>query len=268
MRARPSSIRWSLVLPVFLCGALRAGEPESASSPPLGSGDGRIHVIPALSRPSVKNGEKLGITAIVKASAGIRQVQADLGGVETLVLKPAPVQQGGADPGARVGLFSAEWTAPGLKEQVDPVTLPVTDLAGHGSLSFSDPVAGNTTPGTTAYPDGGLRRLNALTFPDESRFISSVIDPMAGYAYFGTAGYPGKVLKVARGAGGAPPVRIGSVTLEADEGDLRSAVIDPAAGYAYFGSTNGHAYFGTETSPDRVVRWPWEARGCPREPAG
>ncbi len=36
---------------------------------PLGSGDGRIHVIPTLSAPSVKNGETLTIQAVVKAQA-------------------------------------------------------------------------------------------------------------------------------------------------------------------------------------------------------
>ena len=63
-----------------------------------------------------------------------------------------------------------------------------------------------------------------------------MIDSSAGYAYFGTYTSPGRVVKVALGAGANPPSRVGAVTLNAGEYDLRSGVIDPSAGYAYFGT--------------------------------
>ena len=43
---------------------------------PLGHGDGRIHIIPSLSAPSVKNGGKLTIQAVVKSAAGVARVEA------------------------------------------------------------------------------------------------------------------------------------------------------------------------------------------------
>lgn len=42
----------------------------------IGTGDGRIHIIPTLSAPSVKNGGKLTIQAVVKAPAGVAGVEA------------------------------------------------------------------------------------------------------------------------------------------------------------------------------------------------
>src|SRR5437879_5901429 len=42
----------------------------------IGHGDGRIHVIPSLSRPSLKNGEKLTISAVIKAQTYCYQLQA------------------------------------------------------------------------------------------------------------------------------------------------------------------------------------------------
>lgn len=81
------------------------------------------------------------------------------------------------------------------------------------------------------------RRVSSVALnPGEERLTCAIIDPGAGYAWFGTDTSPGRVVKVALGEGDGPPQRIGAVTLNADEHNLRSAVIDPANGYGYFGT--------------------------------
>ncbi len=248
-----SQLKWSVsakvtvgvfcLLSTVFCAAALGGEV-------IGTGDGRIHIIPTLSARSVKNGNKLEISAVVKAQAGVLEVVAELGGIKTVTLRPATASLGGGRAGKSLGLYSAEWIAHDLKEKVYPVTVWVTDNSGHvfkdTSLQFSDPAAGMTTPGTTEYLDGGLRRVGAAdVFPAEVKLRCGVIDPSAGYAYFGTDTSSGCVVKVALGVADATPARVGALTLESGENNLRSAVIDPAAGYAYFG---------TYTRPGRVVK--------------
>ncbi len=262
----------------------------------VGTGDGKIHIIPTLSSPSVKNGGTLTISAVVKAEAGIREVVADLGGVETIRLSPSEQTGNEFDKKQTLGLFTAEWIAHDLEEKVYCVSIKVTDLTDHvfvdQSLTFSDPAAGITSPGSTDYPDAGLRQTGFTSLPTNIDFSSGVIDATNGYAYFGTfsypgrvvkvnldtgetvgavslnygedvltsavidasAGYayfgtyypnPGRVIKVALGAGDTPPTRVGAITLNAGEYPLPSAVIDPSAGYAYFG---------TDTYPGQVVK--------------
>jgi hypothetical protein len=70
-----------------------------------------------------------------------------------------------------------------------------------------------------------------------------VIDAANGFAYLGTydpATVPSKVVKVALGAGAAPPSRVGALTLAAGEFLLSSGVGDPARGYAFFGCDLTH----------------------------
>jgi hypothetical protein len=214
------------------------------SDGPIGSGDGRIHVIPALSAPSIKNGGKLTIQAVVKAEAGVAKVEAVIEGVETIQLKPGQLagagginSAGGLKPGATMGLYQAEWKAKGLEEKIYPVALRVTDLRGHTytdhSLSFSDPAAGNSTPGTTAYPSGGMRRTGMLMLSSvENGLESAVIDPAGGFVYFGTASEPGVVVKVRL----SDFTRVGVLTLNSGENNFRCAAIDPTGGFAYFGA--------------------------------
>src|SRR3990167_5867913 len=90
-----------------------------------------------------------------------------------------------------------------------------------------------------------LLRRAALALDIEINLLSGVVDTANGYAYFGTDTSPGRVIKVALGAGAAAPTRVGAVTLNSGENSLFSAVVDPA---------NGYAYFGTDTSPGRVVK--------------
>jgi hypothetical protein len=250
----PATPRDAIVVP----GVAPGSEPAEA----IGSGDGKIHVIPSLSAPSVKNGGKVTIQAVVKGQRAISRVEArierdgasaDGAGATppaTLMLQPAPMNLGGVNAAGTLGLWQTEWTASGLVEATYRVVLTVTDSSGHAftdrSLTFSDPTAGWSSIGSTAYPNGGMRRLDAAgnLRPRESFLSSAVIDTAAGYAYFGTYAW-GSVVKVSLGSGSSAPTRVGAVTLNAGEDVLHSAVIDPAAGYAYFG---------TYTSPGIVVK--------------
>ncbi|MFH0940224.1 MAG: hypothetical protein V1899_13235, partial [Planctomycetota bacterium] len=223
---------------------------SAASNQPIGSGDGLIHIIPTISAPSVKNGGKLIVSAVVKAQAGVKEVVADLGGVETLTLKPSVGMLGGISLDGTLGLWSGEWKVHSLEEKIYSVCVRVVDRNGHvfedRSLSFSDPAAGLSAPGNTTYPDGGQRRVGAAGLVlGESNLTCSVIDTTNGYAYFGTYTSPGAVVKVALGVVGAAPTRVGVVILNAGEEYLYSAAIDAA---------NGYAYFGTNTSPGIVVK--------------
>ena len=216
----------------------------------IGLGDGRIHIIPSLSQPSVKNGEKLTISAVIKAQAGVQSVTADIGGIETITLKPAAQNLGGVNALGTLGIWSAEWVGRALEEKYYTVALKVVDSEGHEfidkSLQFSDPIVGLTTPGSTNYQIPSFSRVGAVpAVPDESNPQCTLIDSIHGYAYFGTYTSPGAVIKVALGAGNTPPTRIGTLTLDPGENLLFSGVIDAAGGYAYFG---------TYTNPGTVVK--------------
>ncbi|MBI3735385.1 hypothetical protein HY256_02610, partial [Candidatus Sumerlaeota bacterium] len=225
-----------------------------SSSDPIGHGDRRIHIIPTLSSPSVKNGGRLTITAVVKALAGVREVKAEiLDGertLEELELKPGEANSGGFGPFEaeaklvgpvvpNVGLYAAQWTARGLEEKNYSVHIRVMDMLGHvfedNSLQFSDPTAGITVPGTSNYLNGSMRRVGAYVGDNDSSLGCAVIDAAGGFAYFGTHTVPGTVVKVALGGAGAP-TRVGAVTLKEGEDNLTCGVIDAAAGYAYFGT--------------------------------
>ncbi len=84
-------------------------------------------------------------------------------------------------------------------------------------------------------PVGALALNPQLFFPPPT-FPASVIDPTAGFAYFGTGTTnPPVIVKV----------RLSDLTLNATlafktgEGSLRTAVIDPANGFAYFATLQG-----------------------------
>ncbi len=75
------------------------------------------------------------------------------------------------------------------------------------------------------------------------------IDPLHGYAYYGTydsdPAVSAKVYKVKLEAGDVPPTMVGSTSLQAGEGRLAASVIDPLGGYVYFADDNsypGHIY--------------------------
>lgn len=117
-----------------------------------------------------------------------------------------------------------------------------------GSLR-SAPIAGNNIVGTTNYPNGGMRRVGALTL-SSSLYISlygGVIDPVTGYGYFSTAHAstinPGWVVKV--DLNGPLPVEVGAVSCQTNEVNLNASVVDSAAGFGYFG---------TVASPGKVCK--------------
>ena len=92
-------------------------------------------------------------------------------------------------------------------------------------------------PGKAYFGTVGALALD--TGEDELR--TAVIDPEAGFAYFGTYTQPGQVMQVRL----SDFTLADTVTLNPGEDSLWSAVIDPEAGFAYFG---------TDTSPGQVVK--------------
>lgn len=224
--------------------------PEAAAETPIGSGDGRIHVIPSLSPYSVKNGETLTVTAIVRSERPVATVTANLGGLATVTLQPN-ARLGGVSADGTTGIYTAEWTSAGLEERVYAATLTVTDTDGHAwtdhSLLFSDAAAKRLGQSGAKSSPALMAHAGTAILPVEFPLSCAVIDTAGGYAYFGTGfgSSPAFVVKVALGSGVAPPTRVGSVQLELGEKELISAVID---------TDNGYAYFGTRTSPGRVVK--------------
>lgn len=262
-RRRSTTAAWWLAVGVMLAAgggtlqAASAGSPGLQGGKVLGSGDGTIHLIPALSAPSVKNGGTLTIQAVVTSERPVVRVEARIerqdgsasAPVATVELRPAPANLGGVSASGTAGLWQTEWTAAGLDDAAYAVAITARDASGHAhtdrSLRFSDPIAGRDQVGSATYPDGGMRRLDAAYLRGEMGLGSAVIDVAGGFTYFGTSSSPGRVVKVALGSGSAPPTRVGALILQPGENDLTCAVIDPAAGFAYFG---------TATTPGRVVK--------------
>ena len=84
--------------------------------------------------------------------------------------------------------------------------------------------------------DAAPTEVASLLIPNgQEGILSSVIDTVHGYAYFGNAHSPGQILKVALGTGAAPPRLVGTLTLNSGENTLLGAAIDVTHGYAYFG---------------------------------
>ncbi len=220
----------------------------NSSNMEIGSGDGRIHVIPSLAPYSIKNGETLSVSAVVRSAEPVSSVQANLGGLASITLEPDP-RRGGVSTDGTTGIWSAEWVGQDLEQRVYAVTLTVTDAEGHSftdhTLTFSDPAAGHTSLGTTDYPAGGMRRMDSKVLLNERHPNAAVIDTQSGYAYFGLGTTPGRIVKVVIGDGKGYPRRVGSVTLAPGENKISCGVIDTA---------NGYAYFGTDTAPARVIK--------------
>ena len=201
------------------------------------SGGPEAFVVPMLSSPSVKNGETLFVRAAVKTSVGVRDVLADLGGIETIHLQRA-------SDSSDSNLWTGAWKAHGLEEKIYTLGVRVIDTDGatheNRTLQFSDPAAGISTAGTTAYPNGGMRRVAALDFNGslgESEFACSAIDPVKGYAYFGSWVAQPSIVKIALN-GSAAPTRVAGLRLSTGEDFLETAAIDATNGYVYFGTHN------------------------------
>jgi len=104
---------------------------EAKPSDAIGNGDGVIHIIPALSSPSVKNGGKMTVSAVVKASAGVREVKAEIRDgdrvLDTLNLVP-----GNAFPGSAGVSTASLATSPNPSQAEERARRPRSqdDLAG------------------------------------------------------------------------------------------------------------------------------------------
>ena len=147
--------------------------------------------------------------------------------------------------------------------------------------------AGITASGSSSYPDGGMRRMDAADINNTyGTPWSGVIDPENGLAFFGTDADPGYVLKVILGSANTAPAVIGQKQVSTNWNDLYGAVIDTNHDFIYFAvhtqtgpilrvrpdftynpsvyecpledvkepraavidTVNGYAYFGTDTS--------------------
>jgi hypothetical protein len=67
------------------------------------------------------------------------------------------------------------------------------------------------------------------------------LDPVNGYAYYGTYGsstLPSRIYKVKLGAGNIAPTLVGHIDLQQGEAQLSLSVIDPANGFVYFANDN------------------------------
>ena len=115
---------------------------------------------------------------------------------------------------------------------------------------------------------GALTTVQATTLSFSGRELcSGVIDPVAGYAYFGTDHtYPGKVHKVRLEAAGTAPSHVGFLALPAGSvtplpADGTNFLNSPPTlyGAVYLQSavtqlSRGYAYFGTDSQPGQLVR--------------
>ncbi len=153
--------------------------------------------------------------------------------------------------------------------------------------------AGTTSPGSTEYPYGGMRRMdNVMITAADGNPWSVVIDAENGVAYYGTSADPGRVVKITLGSGANPPSYAGYRAMDSVEKDLQCGVMDTGNQVAYFGvntgsfgrvvkldlslsyfprvdgitlegdlprsavldKENGYAYFGTDTSPGYITK--------------
>lgn len=180
-------------------------------------------------------GEDILTSAAIDTAAGYAYF-----GTETEPGRVVKVALVGDGPPTRVGAVTLD---PGENDLWSAVIDPI---AGYGYFGT------NTNPGIVIkIALGGEEapsRVAALTLAAESwrpenALASAVIDPAAGYAYFGCTTWPGRIVKIALGGAG-PPTVAESMTLQEGQDSLWSAAIDPG---------RGRAYFGTWTSPGRVV---------------
>ncbi len=231
------------------------------------SGDGEISILPMLSQPSVKNGQRVIVTAIIEARQGIQRVSADMGGIETLELTP-DFRKGGTDATGHRGIYSAEWVGHGLEEKYYTVAIKVIDKSGHSladrSVQFSDPIAGFNTVGTQGYPQAGMQHIFGTTGylnAAESTPPTGVINAAGAVVWASNSGGAAAVLiKYAENAPAALPTHQNQSILNA-YAQIASSVYDPVTDTALFATNNSPAQIykvtvGTATGTLGVVGYP------------
>lgn len=115
----------------------------------------------------------------------------------------------------------------------------VLALSFGGAMRVTAATVGYTTPGTTAYPDGGLHYMSEIG--REAYPKCALHDPTTGFVYFLMDSSPPQIVKVAFSPDINPPERVAVATLELDEMLIKCGVIDPANGYAYFAASESPA---------------------------
>jgi len=94
--------------------------------------------------------------------------------------------------------------------------------------------AGMSAPGTTDYPNGGMRLVGVLPGVGGGWWNTMIIDPSGGYVYPTLAYHPSQITKIALN-GANTPVLIGTTQLNPGEAGIFGSAIDLAHGYAYYG---------------------------------
>ncbi len=244
-----SRVALFLVLPLIVASA-RASDSSNMSNTDVQP----IHIFPVLSSPSVKNGQSIKVSAVVKAPAGVRSVTADFGGVETIKLSPETKAI------SATGIWSATWSGHDLQEKIYRLKITATDALGNisedSSLEFSDPAAGFSTPGVNTYPNDDLavaRRDNAF-LPTENSCYSVAYNPTTNMALFSVNGTPNNIVQVDMGSLSKAPVRVGVVQLNVGEINCVTAVVD---------TVNNVALFATDTNPSQVIKVAFGVGGAP-----
>ena len=114
------------------------------------------------------------------------------------------------------------------------------------SYTLAEESAGILEPGTTQYPNGGMRRMDAISFKTgDGNPWCALMDPLDGHIYFGTNNQnPGKVVKIKVGTADTLHQYVETKSLNGFNSDyFKGGAIDPDHGFAYFGSsmkTPGH----------------------------
>lgn len=218
---------------------------------PMVSAAEEVQIVPHLSSATVKNGETLTVSALVRAGENLATITATImavdhpaGVAEIVAAVPLHPKSGLLAPGG-VAMYEGQWQAVGLRETEYCVRVDVITASGKTitdtRLRFSDPVFGQTTVGETAYPDGGMNFLGDVVLDAEYYITCGVTDPEGIYAYYGLADQPSKIVKIDLHT----LTRVDALTLNSGENDIQAAVLD---------ATGRYAYWGTRTSPGRIVK--------------
>ena len=241
------STQFSMMLIMAACGAAEIDIQSAIHS----TAKIEIRIVPLLSRPSVKNGERVLVSAIVEARCGIASVIANMGGIETLTLHP-DFSRGGLSPDRSRGIYSAEWTGHDLEEKMYTVTLTARDARGHelmdNSLQFSDPIAGLQTPGSAVYPNGGLQHLiSGIPFIGVETTPNTAVINAAGAIVFGCNAGGGTLdlVKYSENAANVAATHASQTILQAFS-QATCSVYDPITDTALFGLNN--------TSPGMIAK--------------
>ncbi len=129
------------------------------------------------------------------------------------------------------------------------------------------------TPGANA-----PQRIAALSIDAQGQgFGFGSLDPIHGYAYYGTYGnsnLPSRIYKVKLGNGNAAPTLAGTIDLNEGQARLSLSVIDPVNGFVYFANDNtypgGVHQFGLNGSnlPVEVGYFPFQSGPSNNPPQG